>query len=71
MRYINSLPLPLLLLLRIRSAQLELLGFPISGANQYKDIFVRLKTMRRNQNFAIALGFQMKIGANHAFFRDK
>ena len=32
--------------------------------------FAWLKTMRRKQNLASALGFQKKIWCNHAFFRD-
>ena len=31
---------------------------------------MRFKTMRRKQNLASALGIQMKIGGNHAFFID-
>ena len=43
-------------LLRIRSAHLEILGFPMGGAYSYWDIFARFKTMRRNQNLASARG---------------
>ena len=46
----------LLLLLRIRSAHLEILGFSMGGAYQYRDIFARFKTMRRKQNLASAFG---------------
>ena len=49
--------LRLLLLLRIRSAHVEMLDFPLP----YRDVFVRFKTMRRNQNLSSALG------GNHAF----
>ena len=41
----------LLLLLRICSAHLEILGFPMAGAYLYRDIFARFKTMGRQQNF--------------------
>ena len=33
-------------------AHFEILGFPICGASQYRDIFARFKTMRRKQNSA-------------------
>ena len=36
----------------------EILGFPIGGASQYRDIFERFKTMQRKQNSASALGMQ-------------
>ena len=48
----------LLLLLRIRSAHLEILGFLISGAYLFRDIFAGFKTMRKKQNLASALGTQ-------------
>ena len=35
------------MLLRIRSAHLEILGVPIGDAYQRNDIFVRFKTIRR------------------------
>ena len=56
--------------LRIRSAHLEIIGFSMGGAYQYRDIFVRFKTIRRKQNLASALGIPKEIGGNHAFFRD-
>ena len=37
----------LILLLRIRSAHLEILGFPIGDAYQQRDIFARFKIMQR------------------------
>ena len=37
----------LLLLLRICSAHLEILGFPIGDAYQYSDTFTRFKTIQR------------------------
>ena len=48
----------LLLLLRICSAHLEILGFPIGSAYQYRDVFAQLKTIRRKQNLASALGIE-------------
>ena len=48
----------LLLLLRIRSAHLEILWFPMGGAYQYRNIFAQFKTIRRKQNLASALGIQ-------------
>ena len=45
-------------LLRIPSAQLKILSFPIGGAYQYRDIFARFKTMQRKQNLASALSSQ-------------
>ena len=39
-------------------AHLEILGFPVGGVYSYMDIFARLKTMRRNQTLASALGIQ-------------
>ena len=48
------------LLLRIRSAHLEIRGFPMGGAYLYRDIFARFKTMRRKQNLASALGNQKR-----------
>ena len=35
------------MLLRIRSAHLEILGFPIGDAYQESDIFARFKTIQR------------------------
>ena len=35
-----------------------------------KGYFARFKTMRRKQNLASLLESKMKIGGNHAFFRD-
>ena len=46
------------ILLRIRSAHLEILGSPMGGAYWYTDIYARFKTMRRKQNLATALGIQ-------------
>ena len=60
----------LLLLLRIRSAHLEILGFPLGGVYLYRDIFARFKTMRRKQKLSSALGIKKKNGGNHAFLRD-
>ena len=43
----------------LRSAHLEILGFPMGGAYLYRDIFARFKTMRRKpQNLASALSIQ-------------
>ena len=50
----------LLLLLRIRSAHLEMLRFPVGGAYKNRDILVRFKTMRRKKNLASALGIQKR-----------
>ena len=50
----------ILLLLRICSAHLEILGFPMAGAYLYRDIFARFKTMGRQQNLASDLGIQKK-----------
>ena len=47
-----------LMLLRIRSAHLEILKFPVGVAYKYRDIFVWFKTMRRQQILASALGIQ-------------
>ena len=47
-----------LLLLRMRSAHLEILVFPMGDAYQYRDIFPRFKTIRRKQNLASAFGIQ-------------
>ena len=44
--------------MRIRSAHLETLGFPIGGAYLFRNIFARFKTMRKEQNLASALGVQ-------------
>ena len=33
--------------MRIRSAHLQILGFPIANAYKYRDIFARFKTNRR------------------------
>ena len=49
---------------------LEILGFSMGGAYLFRDIFVQFKTIRRKQNLTTALGIQMKIGGNLAFFRD-
>ena len=38
--------------MRIRSANLEILGFPMVGANYYSDIFARFKTIQRKQDLA-------------------
>ena len=62
------LSLCLLLLLCIRSAHLKILGFPMGGAYQYRDIFAQFKTMQRKQDLASALGIRKKIGANHMHF---
>ena len=48
----------LLLLLRIRSVHLEILGFPMGGAYLYRGIFAWFKIMWRKQNLASALGIQ-------------
>ena len=48
----------LLLLLRIGSAHLDILGFPMGGAYYYRDISARFKTMRRKQNLASDFGIQ-------------
>ena len=44
------------LVLRIRSAHLEILEFPMGGAHLYRDNFVRFKTMWRKQNLASVIG---------------
>ena len=43
---------PTIVIAHIRSAHLEILGFPIVSAYYYRDIFARFKTMRRKQNLA-------------------
>ena len=48
----------LLLLLCIRSAHLDILGFRMGGGFYYRDIFTQVKTMQRKQNLASALGIQ-------------
>ena len=49
---------------------LEILGFPMGGAYEYRDIFAGLKTMWRKQNAASAVGIQNENWVNHAFLRD-
>ena len=59
------------MLLCIRSAHFEILGFPKGVAYYYRDIFAQFKIMRGKQNLASALGIQKEnSGGNHAFFRD-
>ena len=48
----------ILLLLRIHSVHLEILGFPMGGAHSYRGIFAQFKTMRKKWNLASALGIQ-------------
>ena len=48
----------LVLVLRTRFVHLEILGFPMGDACQYKDNFARFKTIRRKQNLASTLGIQ-------------
>ena len=50
---------------------LVILGFPMGGAYQYRDIFVRFKTIQEKWNLASVLGIQKENWGNHAFFRDK
>ena len=58
----------LLLLLRIRSAHLEILGIPIAGAYRYRDNFARFKTMQRKQNVAICCWcLKRKVGVSAHF----
>ena len=54
----SNLKLNLLLLLRICSAYLEILGFAMGGAYLNRDIFVLFKTMWRKQNLARVPGIQ-------------
>ena len=49
------------LLLCIRSAHLEILGFPMGGVYYYRDNSTRFKTVQRKQNLASALGIQKEI----------
>ena len=58
------------LLLRIRSAHLQILGFPMGGAYLYRDTCARLKTLQRKRNLARALGIQIIIGGNHMHFSE-
>ena len=61
----------LYLLLRIRFAQLEILGSPMGGAYRYRDIFVHgLKLCGESRTKQVPLAFEKKIGGNHAFFRN-
>ena len=38
---------PTIVIAHIRSAHLQILGFPIANAYLYRDIFARFKTIRR------------------------
>ena len=44
------------LLLRICSAHREILGFPMGGAYEYRNIFARFKTICKKQNLPNAFG---------------
>ena len=45
-----------LMLLRVRSAHLEIFEFPVGVAYTFRDIFVWFKSMRRQQILASVLG---------------